>query len=171
MHPMSITSFSNKREGGDVIAHKKTVMIKITAYTSHGLLKESSGVHFLPLTHGYCSAFCNKNLYNQNQVKNNVIHATYITILFITFYNVPIPLRLARFSMAPVGSEPMERKQMSGVWGLLSSQVASRFRITPSAYLSPMVSAMYLRAWCSVRSGHHDLRTTRSKGKYSFLYW
>jgi len=54
---MSITSFSNKREGGDVIAHKKTVMIKITAYTSHGLLKESSGVHFLPLTHGYRSTF------------------------------------------------------------------------------------------------------------------
>lgn len=69
MHPMSITSFSNKREGGDVIAHKKTVMIKITAYTSHGLLKESSGVHFLPLTHGYRSTFCNKNLYNQNQLK------------------------------------------------------------------------------------------------------
>ena len=59
---------------------------------------------------------------------------------------VPIPFRLARFSIAPVGSEPMDRKHMSGVLGLLSSQVASRFRITPSAYLSPMVSAMYLRA-------------------------
>ena len=51
----------------------------------------------------------------------------------------------------------MDRKHMSGVLGLLSSQVASRFRITPSAYLSPMVSAMYLRAWCRVRSGHQDL--------------
>lgn len=59
---------------------------------------------------------------------------------------VPIPFRLARFSIAPVGSDPMERKHMSGVLGLLSSQVASRFRITPSAYLSPMVSAIYLRA-------------------------
>lgn len=29
----------------------------ITAYTSHGLLKESSGMHFLSLTHGHCSAF------------------------------------------------------------------------------------------------------------------
>ena len=51
----------------------------------------------------------------------------------------------------------MDRKHMSGVLGLLSSQVASRLRITPSAYLSPMVSAMYLRAWCRVRSGHQDL--------------
>lgn len=71
--------------------------------------------------------------------------------------DIPIPFRLARFSMAPVGSDPMERKHISGTRGLLSSQVASRFRITPSAYLSPMVSAMYFRAWCNVRSGHHDL--------------
>ena len=43
-----------------------------------------------------------------------LVYATTTTFL-IEFSNVPIPLRLARFSMAPVGSEPMERKQMSGV--------------------------------------------------------
>ena len=100
----------------DEIANKKTIIIMITAYTSHGLLKESSGVHFLSLTHGHCSTFCNKNHYNQNQVKKKtLVNAIDKTIVFITFYNVPIPLRLARFSMAPVGSEPMERKHMSGV--------------------------------------------------------
>ena len=52
-----------------MIVHKKTIIITTTAYTSHGLLKESSSVHFLSLTHGHCSTFCNKNHYNQNQTK------------------------------------------------------------------------------------------------------
>ena len=72
---------------------------------------------------------------------------------------LPNPLRLASDSIEPVGSEPMDRKQMSRVRESLSSHVASKFRITLSAYLSPIVSAMYFRACGNVRSGHHDLRT------------
>lgn len=49
--------------------------------------------------------------------------------------------------MESVGSEPMDRKQMSGVRGSDSSHVFSRSRITPSAYFSPIESMMYLRAW------------------------
>lgn len=53
----------------------------------------------------------------------------------------------------------MDKKQINGVCISLSSQVASRLRITPSAYLSPIVSAMYLRACGRVRSGHQDLES------------
>lgn len=48
--------------------------------------------------------------------------------------------------MESVGSEPIDRRQMSGVRGSDSSHVFSKSRITPSAYLSPMESTMYLRA-------------------------
>ena len=66
-----------------MIAHNKTVIITIAAYTSHGLLKESSGVHLLSLTHGHCSTFCNKNHYNQNQVKKPLL-----VLQILTFYHV-----------------------------------------------------------------------------------
>lgn len=49
--------------------------------------------------------------------------------------------------MESVGSEPIDRRQMSGVRGSDSSHVFSKSRITPSAYFSPMESMMYLRAF------------------------
>jgi hypothetical protein len=48
--------------------------------------------------------------------------------------------------MESVGSEPIDRRQMSGVRGSDSSHVFSKSRITPSAYFSPTESMMYLRA-------------------------
>lgn len=155
-----ISSHDNKK------GHKKNILHrgKSITYPSHRLLKKSSGVNFLPLAHGDCTTLYK---YNHETIPQKFISNANcypwvpmnLTIQQQTCY-VPIPLRFARFSMAPVGSEPMERKQMSGVLGSLSSHVASKLRMTPSAYLSPMVSAMYLRAWCSVRSGHHDLHRT-----------
>ena len=65
---------------------------------------------------------------------------------------------LARPSMLLVGSDPMERKQMRGVRISDSSQVFSRSRTTPSAYRSPIDSAMYFLACASVRSGHQHLQ-------------
>lgn len=154
-----ISSHDNKK------GHKKNILHrgKSITYPSHRLLKKSSGVNFLPLAHGDCTTLYkyNHETIPQKFISNANCYPWVPMNLTIqqTCY-VPIPLRFARFSMAPVGSEPMERKQMSGVWGSLSSHVASKLRMTPSAYLSPMVSAMYLRAWCSVRSGHHDLHRT-----------
>lgn len=154
-----ISSHDNKK------GHKKKILHrgKSITYPSHRLLKKSSGVNFLPLAHGDCTTLYkyNHETIPQKFISNANCYPWVPMNLTIqqTCY-VPIPLRFARFSMAPVGSEPMERKQMSGVWGSLSSHVASKLRMTPSAYLSPMVSAMYLRAWCSVRSGHHDLHRT-----------
>ena len=40
----------------------------------------------------------------------------------------------AKASMEAVGSEPIDKKQIIGVRTSLSSHMASRFRITPSAY-------------------------------------
>lgn len=65
--------------------------------------------------------------------------------------------RLANPSMALVGSDPMESKPIIGVLMSLSSHVASKLRMTPSAKRSPIDSAMYRRACDRVRSGHHDL--------------
>lgn len=53
---------------------------------------------------------------------------------------------LARASIWMVGSEPMDRKQIRGVCGSLSSHVFSRFRITGSVYFSSRESAMYFLA-------------------------
>ena len=64
---------------------------------------------------------------------------------------------LDKLSMALVGSDPMDRKQTMGTRGLDSSHTFSMSRITPSANFTPMASAMYLRAWAAVRSGHQDL--------------
>ena len=64
--------------------------------------------------------------------------------------------------MLLVGSEPMDRKQMSGVRGVLSAHMASRSRITPSAYLVPITSPMYFLACARVRSGHQHLHTDQN---------
>ena len=47
--------------------------------------------------------------------------------------NSLIPLLFASRSTLSVGSEPMERKQIIGAWGVLSAHIASRSRMTPSA--------------------------------------
>lgn len=71
--------------------------------------------------------------------------------------------------MLLVGSEPMDKKQISGTLGSLSAQVASRLRMTASAYLAPIESAMYMRAWAIVRSGHQDLRQHMNDNLRAFL--
>ena len=60
--------------------------------------------------------------------------------------------------MALVGSDPIERKQVSGTRLFDSSNIPSMSRMTPSAYFVPMDSAMYFFAWAAVLSGTHDLR-------------
>ena len=60
--------------------------------------------------------------------------------------------------MLLVGSDPMDRKQIIGVRIVDSIHISSRLRLTPSAYLLPIDSEMYLRDWGSTRSGHHDLQ-------------
>jgi len=42
--------------------------------------------------------------------------------------------RLANASIEEVGSEPIDSKQIIGTRGSLSSHIASKFKITPSAY-------------------------------------
>ena len=59
--------------------------------------------------------------------------------------------------MALVGSDPIERKQVSGTRLFDSSNIPSMSRMTPSAYFVPMDSAMYFFAWAAVLSGTHDL--------------
>jgi len=61
--------------------------------------------------------------------------------------------------MLSVGSDPMLRKQMSGVFGLDSSCIASNIVITGSAYLVPNAEAMYFRDCDSVLSMHQALRS------------
>ena len=53
---------------------------------------------------------------------------------------------LDKASMLLVGSAPIDRKHMRGVVLSLSSHILSRSSITPSAYFSPAVSAMYFLA-------------------------
>lgn len=74
---------------------------------------------------------------------------------------------LASISMLLVGSEPMDKKQTMGTRGVDSFHISSRLRMTPSAYFTPIDSAMYLRACGSTRSGHQDLqvRSNRMKGR------
>ena len=55
--------------------------------------------------------------------------------------------------MESVGSEPIDRRQMSGVRGSDSSHVLSKSRITASAYFCPMESMMYLRAATLAEAG------------------
>ena len=63
--------------------------------------------------------------------------------------------------MALVGSDPIERKQVNGTRLLDSSNIPSMSRMTPSAYLVPMDSAMYFFAWAAVLSGTQDLHKDR----------
>ena len=66
---------------------------------------------------------------------------------------------LARLLMFMVGSDPMDSRQIMGTRIFDSSDhIISISSITPSAYFTPIDSAMYLRAWADVLSGHHDLR-------------
>ena len=68
---------------------------------------------------------------------------------------------LESWSMSLVGSEPMDRKQIIGTRMFDSFHISSIFRITPSAYFTPIDSEMYFSAWGKTRSGHHDLKTER----------
>ena len=52
----------------------------------------------------------------------------------------------------------MDKKQTIGIRVVDSCHISSRLRITPSAYFTPIDSAMYLRACGSTRSGHQDLK-------------
>ena len=74
---------------------------------------------------------------------------------------VPSSFFFASASMALVGSDPIERKQVIGTRILDSSNIPSMSRMTPSAYLAPMDSAMYFFAWAAVLSGTHDLHKYR----------
>ncbi len=78
--------------------------------------------------------------------------------VYHSFKFLPSLCLFARDSIELVGSDPIERKQIKGTRSSVSSQVFSRFKMTPSAYEGPSDSAMYLRAWDRVRSGHHDLQ-------------
>ena len=62
--------------------------------------------------------------------------------------------------MLLVGSEPMERKQTIGMRMVDSSNIFSMSKMTPSAYLVPMDSEMYLRACGRTRSGHQALMSS-----------
>lgn len=73
---------------------------------------------------------------------------------------VPSLSFLAKASIWIVGSDPIDKKQMSGVRLSLSSQVFSKFKMTGSVYFSFSESAMYFLAWEIVRSGHQDLEQT-----------
>ena len=78
---------------------------------------------------------------------------------------LPNFIRLASCSILTVGSDPIERKQMSGVFVSLSDHVSWRSNITPSAYRRPNDSSTYFRAWDKVRSGAHDLQSrVRNEG-------
>lgn len=58
-----------------------------------------------------------------------------------------------------VGSDPIERRHIRGVLVSLSSQVWVKLRMTDSAYLGPIESAMYFLACGIALSGHQDLQT------------
>ena len=73
-----------------------------------------------------------------------------------------MPFFLAKSSIIAVGSDPIDRRQIIGVLGSLSSHMALRSRITGSAYFGPIESEMYLRACDVVLSGHHDLQHTHT---------
>lgn len=78
---------------------------------------------------------------------------------------VPNFIRLASCSILTVGSDPIERKHMSGVFVSLSDHVSWRSSMTPSAYRRPNDSSTYFRAWDKVRSGAHDLQSrVRNEG-------
>ena len=76
---------------------------------------------------------------------------------------------LASASMLLVGSDPMDSRQTMGVRLVLSSHIFSTSRMTPSAYLSPSVSAMYLLACERVRSGHQLRMSSRRRNTSSEL--
>jgi len=77
----------------------------------------------------------------------------------------PMPFFLAKSSIIAVGSDPIDRRQIIGVLGSLSSHMALRSRITGSAYFGPIESEMYLRACDVVLSGHHDLQHTHTDNR------
>lgn len=79
---------------------------------------------------------------------------------------LPILCFLAKLSMLWVGSDPIDNSPTNGVLQSLSSQTFSTSNITPSAYLSPRASWMYLRAIGRVRSGS-QLRTRSKRWKRS----
>ena len=97
------------------------------------------------------------NCPNFLSLKSYVAHRSKAFISNMDFIILPTSFLLARPSIALVGSDPIESKPINGVRILLSSHVASKFNITPSAYFSPADSAIYALAWDNVRSGHHDL--------------
>ena len=78
---------------------------------------------------------------------------------------------LAKDSMLLVGSDPRDNKQTIGLLAVLSYHIFSKSKITPSAYLSPIVSAMYFLAWAMTRSGHQLLTSSkRRKTSNELLY-
>ena len=64
---------------------------------------------------------------------------------------------LDSWSISLVGSDPMDRKQIIGTRVVDSFHISSMFRITPSAYFTPIDSEIYFNACGRTRSGHHDL--------------
>lgn len=94
--------------------------------------------------------------------RKEISEIIYITFLYpntwqwiITY--IPNLSFLAKELIWPVGSDPVDKKQMRGVRASLSSQVFSKFKMTGSVYFSCKEFAMYFLAWESVRSGHQDL--------------
>lgn len=86
-----------------------------------------------------------------------VFHYLYIPVKSVVWICLPRCFCLQRFSISLVGSEPIDKKQMSGVLVSLSPHVASRFSRTASAYIGPIESLMYFLAWGTVLSRHQDL--------------
>lgn len=68
-----------------------------------------------------------------------------------------ISIFLANCSMLGVGSEPMLRKHIIGVFGLDSACIESKSVITGSAYFGPSELAMYFRDCDRALSMHHAL--------------
>lgn len=68
---------------------------------------------------------------------------------------------MASDSIWLVGSDPIDNKHTRGILVSLSAQVASRFKMTDSAYLGPCESAMNFLACGMVLSGHQDLHNTK----------
>lgn len=102
-----------------------------------------------------------QNLQNTFQKRNlwNYLHYLSVSQHIITWIITYIPNLsfLAKELIWPVGSDPVDKKQMRGVRASLSSQVFSKFKMTGSVYFSCKEFAMYFLAWESVRSGHQDL--------------
>ena len=118
----------------------------LVAYLALVLLEEPSCMYLLPLAHRHGIIRCEHR--EHHLVNTHTLPA--LDNLLSSFF-------LDKLSMALVGSDPMDRKQTMGTRGLDSSHTFSMSRITPSANFTPMASAMYLRAWAAVRSGHQDL--------------